>query len=220
MMNRWWLLFALLASPGWAQEPGPVPVARVAELRGSGFATQAGAAVRALETNLQLFQLDRIETAADTLVRIVFTDGTTTFLGSNAALVIEAYRHTSEDPVFTARVVKGAFRFVTGLIARNRPNAVNINMIASTIGIRGTHFAGEVEGVAATVMLLEPEDRRRTAIEVSNAFGAVVIDQPGFGTDIPDEFSPPSPVRRMQIRAIENLMRSIQSIPRVPRGIR
>jgi hypothetical protein len=210
------LLLALLVSPAWAQEPAAA--ARVAELSGSGSVTRAGDPPRTLEVDLQLFPLDRIETGADTRLHIIFTDGTSAYLGSNAALVIEAYRHAQDDPAFVARVVQGAFRFVTGLIARNRPGVFNVNAVASTIGVRGTHFAGEVEGVAVTVMLLAPAEPARTAIEVSNAFGAVVIDEPGFGTEIPDEFSPPGPVRRMQIRTIENLLRSIQSIPRVPRG--
>jgi hypothetical protein len=65
-------------------------------------------------------------------------------------------------------------------------------------------------------MLLEPEgEARPTSIEVSNAFGSVVIDEPGFGTEVPDANSPPSPPRRMQLRAVQNLMRSLQSISRI-----
>ena len=50
-----------------------------------------------------------------------------------------------------------------------------------------------------------------SAIVVENKFGSVVIDQPGFGTEIPDEKSPPSPVRRMQLRTLDNLLRVIRS---------
>jgi hypothetical protein len=46
---------------------------------------------------------------------------------------------------------------------------------------------------------------------VENKFGSVVIDQPGYGTEIPDEKSPPSPVRRMQLRTLDNLLRVIRS---------
>jgi len=64
-------------------------------------------------------------------------------------------------------------------------------------------------------VLLEPEDEDRTAIEVSNAFGAVTIDEPGYGTEIPDAQSPPSPPRRMRLRAVDNLMRSLSTIQRI-----
>jgi hypothetical protein len=46
---------------------------------------------------------------------------------------------------------------------------------------------------------------------VENQFGSVVIDKPGYGTEIPDEKSPPSPVRRMQLRTIDNLLRVLRS---------
>jgi hypothetical protein len=62
------------------------------------------------------------------------------------------------------------------------------------------------------VVLLEPEESDGgSAIVVENKFGSVLIDQPGFGTEIPDEKSPPSPVRRMQLRTLDNLLRVIRS---------
>jgi hypothetical protein len=61
------------------------------------------------------------------------------------------------------------------------------------------------------VVLLEPERGGGSAIVVENKFGSVVIDQPGYGTEIPDEKSPPSPVRRMQLRTLDNLLRVIRS---------
>jgi len=46
---------------------------------------------------------------------------------------------------------------------------------------------------------------------VENKFGSVVIDQPGYGTEIPDEKSPPLPVRRMQLRTIDNVLRVLRT---------
>ena len=55
------------------------------------------------------------------------------------------------------------------------------------------------------VLLLEPEGSdKEGSVVVENKFGSVVIDKPGYGTEIPDEKSPPSPVRRMQLRTIDN----------------
>jgi hypothetical protein len=34
---------------------------------------------------------------------------------------------------------------------------------------------------------------RKAVIDVSNSYGTATIDKPGYGTEIPDEFSPPSP---------------------------
>jgi hypothetical protein len=122
---------------------------------------------------------------------------------------------------FATSILKGAFRFVSGLLGREAPQKFKVQVTVGTIGIRGTNVAGEVfereeteSGVieaSANVMLLEDEEGDDTAIEVSNQFGSVVIDEPGFGTEIPDEHSPPSPVRRMQIRTVDNLMRAIRN---------
>lgn len=204
----------------WAAEP----VAEVAYLRGGGSAQLPGSPARALRLELPLYVNDRIATAADSAVRIVFADKTDAWVGADAVMVIDGYRHGKEEASFAASVLRGTFRFLTGLIGRSQPRAVRINISpASTIGIRGTHFAGEVRENSAVVVLLESDSGAEpSAIEVSNTFGSVVIDEPGFGTEIPDEFSPPSPPRRMQLRAVENLLRSIQSIqriqiPRLPR---
>jgi hypothetical protein len=65
---------------------------------------------------------------------------------------------------------------------------------------------------SAKVALLEPEaSDGGNAIVVENKFGSVVIDKPGFGTEIPDEKSPPSPVKRMQLRTIDNVLRSLRT---------
>jgi hypothetical protein len=65
---------------------------------------------------------------------------------------------------------------------------------------------------SAKVALLEPEGSDAgNAIVVENKFGSVVIDKPGFGTEIPDEKGPPSPVKRMQLRTIDNLLRTLRT---------
>jgi hypothetical protein len=115
------------------------------------------------------------------------------------------------------RVLNGAFRFTTGLIAKARSRAMLVRTGAvATIGIRGTTVAGEVVGESATIVLLDPEDgATASAIEVGNDHGSVVIDQPGYGTTVPDANSPPTPPQRMRLRAIDNLIRSIQSSQRI-----
>jgi hypothetical protein len=219
---RWLCVWLALISHAWSW--AAEPVAEVAYLRGGGSAQLPGAPARALRPELPLYVNDRVSTAADSAVRIVFADKTDAWVGAEAVMVIDGYRHGKEESTFAASVLRGTFRFLTGLIGRAQPRAVRINISpASTIGIRGTHFAGEVRENSAVVVLLEPESgAERSAIEVSNQFGSVVIDEAGFGTEIPDEFSPPSAPRRMQLRAVENLLRSIQSIqriqvPRLPR---
>ena len=179
-----------------------------------------GAPLRTLQAGDPIYLGDRLTTGRGALLELVFRDRSRLTLGSDTRLTVRAYSAPeSEQPSFLAEITRGVFRVITGLIARQRPSTVRFVTPTATIGIRGTHFGGETDGERAVIVLLEPETEDRTAIEVSNAFGSVTIDQPGYGTEIPDAQSPPSPPRRMRLRAVDNLMRSLSNIQRmqVPR---
>jgi hypothetical protein len=213
----------LVAAVAEAQTPS---VGRASRLTGDQLSTaQApGGPVRKLAEGNPVFAAERIRTGAGTVLEIEFNDKSRFTLGPNTEFEVERYFQAaggSGEEAFTSRVFKGAFRFVSGLIARRKHENVRITIAVATIGIRGTHFEGEVTerqekggktvDASAKVALLEPEGSDAgNAIVVENKFGSVVIDKPGFGTEIPDEKSPPSPVKRMQLRTIENLQRSLR----------
>lgn len=193
-----------------------VPAGEVVFLRGAAAAQAPGETARSLQEGAAVHAGERIVTADDTVLRIEFGDGTRAFLGSRTEMLVRGYR-AGDDPAFAADIVKGVFRFVTGLIARARPAAFRVDTPAVSVGIRGTDFAGEVAGTAVTVVLLEAQDAGRpTAIVVSNNAGSVVIDEAGFGTDAPDADTAPSPPRRMRLQAVDNLLRSLQMMQRLP----
>jgi len=205
-------LCGVLASPAWSTDEA---VARVERLNGVVAAVAGDQPPRRLAAGATIASGERIQVGADSNVTLRFRDESRFDIGAHGVLIVDRFEvgKTPEESAFTTRILKGGFRFITGLIARNRPSSMRIVVSVATIGIRGTHVAGEVDETSAKVILLEPEDdpRRATAVEVANQFGSVLIDQPGFGTEIPDQFSPPSPVRRMQLRQIEDLLRAIRS---------
>lgn len=221
-------LMALLPAAAGAADPA---IGRVARLVGNqvGHAEAPGAPARKLAVGDAVFAGERIRTGAGTVLQIEFTDSARFTLGPNAEFEVSRYSYAAGgagEDAFYSKVLKGAFRFVTGLIARKEKKNMQVGAVVATIGIRGTHVEGEVierqekDGqvvdASARVMLLEPEGPETdTAIVVENKFGSVVVDKPGFGTEIPDEKSPPSPVRRMQMRAIDNVQRMIRSPARM-----
>lgn len=210
-------LFAL----GSPSAQGAVAVGRVVDVRGDVQARLPDAEPRRLQVGSSVHVTDRVVTARNAQVRLDFEDSTQVHLGAQSEFVVDRFEQREEEPAFVATVSKGVFRTVTGLIAKLRPQSVRIITPVSTIGIRGTNFGGEVTESSATIVLLEPDTAgQRTGIEVYNDFGRVTIEEPGYGTEVPDAVSPPSPPRRMQIRAIENLMRTLTNIQRiqVPRG--
>jgi hypothetical protein len=208
-------LCGVLALPAWAQQA----VARVDRLNGTVEAVAGNQPPRRLAVGATIAGGERIQVGSGSDVTLRFRDETRFDIGANGVFVVDRFEmgNNPEESGFTARLLKGTFRFVTGVIAKARPSSMRISTPVATIGIRGTHVGAEVSDTSATVTLLQPEDdpRRSTAIEVANQFGSVVIDQPGFGTEIPDQFSPPSPVRRMQVRQVEDMLRAIRSGMRI-----
>ena len=190
----------------------------VKELSGTAFAKLPAEDRRQLNTGDQIFQSDMITTESRSSIKLRLKDETQFELGANASLLANkfVYKQETEEDSVSMKLVKGTFRFVTGLIAKKKPQSMSVDTTVATIGIRGTNVIGEVDSTSATIILVEPEDAsRKTAIVVSNNYGEVTIDEPGYGTEIPDEFSPPTPPRRMRLQTINNLMRSMQSIQRM-----
>lgn len=226
-MNRGFCVVSLVLvlsgiMPCVAETAATPAIGEVLQLRGKVARFAADDIAHPLARGDPVYLGDRIETRTRSVVTLRFKDSTTFSLGPDAALQLTQFRFERKPQDSVAmKVLRGAFRFTTGLIAKARTRSMQVQAGAvATIGIRGTVVGGEVIGESATVVLLEPEEPGTTsAIEVGNAYGSVVIDEPGYGTTVPDAHSPPTPPQRMRLRAIDNLMRSIQSLQRlsVPR---
>jgi len=191
---------------------------KVEVIKGTATAQRAGEQVRQLQKDSPIYTTDVILTDSKSTVELRFEDNTKFFIGTDSELFIEKfiYQEAEEEDSFSARVAKGTFRFITGIIAKEKPESMEVNTAVATIGIRGTHVIGEANSTSSTIILMEQEDEtRKSVIQVSNQYGSVIIDEPGYGTEIPDQFSPPSPPRRMRLNTINNIMRSIQSIQRM-----
>jgi len=194
--------------------------ASVKTLRGSATATSADGITRELQKGSEVFVGDTVVTGtrSGSFILLQFHDQSQFAIGRNGKLKVSdfIYQKSEQTDRIATRILKGAFRFVSGLIAKRKPRSMEVFLSVATIGIRGTEVGGEVNDESATVILLEPEKQNDgSVIEVSNSFGSVTIDQPGWGTDIPDANSPPSPPRRMRLRTIDNLTRSLRSIGRI-----
>jgi hypothetical protein len=146
---------------------------------------------RKLAAGDPVFAGERIRTGAGTVMQIEFTDKARFTLGPNAEFEVARYSYASggaAEDAFYSRIIKGAFRFATGLIARKPGKNMKVSVSVATIGIRGTQVEGEVTerqekdgqtvDASAKVALLEPEGRTAGAIIVRINSAAVVIDKP------------------------------------------
>ncbi|MEP4886021.1 MAG: FecR family protein, partial [Alphaproteobacteria bacterium] len=171
---------------------------------------------RAVGQNVQsgdpVFLGDTIETGPDSGLQIMLMDETIFTIGPDAALIIDEFVYDPETSAgkVTASVLKGAFRFVSGRVAKEEPRNMNVKTPVGTIGIRGTSAAGRVipanpndpdSEISADIVLLGPgvdnnANERAGRIIVSNADTSVEISRSGFGTNIAGiDAAPTIPVR-------------------------
>ena len=194
----------------------PPAIGKITQLKGSAYAELSASNKRDLKLGSSIYEKDTIVTEAKSSLVVLFNDKTRFELGPDASLQASEYKYNTDEDSVAINVLKGTFRFVTGLVAKDKPEAMEISTAVATIGIRGTQVVGEADATSATIILIEPEDKsQKSAIDVYNDFGKVSIDEPGYGTEIPDQFSPPSPPRRMRLQTINNLIRSMQNVNRV-----
>ncbi|MBI3323328.1 MAG: FecR domain-containing protein [Candidatus Omnitrophica bacterium] len=195
------LLLAPLAS---AQVEPPVPavagaqVGVAAAVRGSVEVSGPGAVGRVLQSGQPIYLGQSISTGPEAGLQILLLDETVFTIGPNSSIVIDefVYNPRTASGKLSARVVKGAFRFVTGKIARKHPEDMEVKLPAGTIGIRGTICAGLVAGLAASVLLQGPGPKNNTGdppgkVNVGNAGQDVSLTRPGFGTRIEGPGSAP-----------------------------
>ena len=93
-----------------------------------------------------IFLGDAIKSGPDSGMQVMLLDETIFTIGPNSAMSIDefVYDPTTNAGKVAASVTKGVFRFITGKIARKRPEDMTVRLPTATIGIRGTIVAGAV----------------------------------------------------------------------------
>jgi len=151
----------------------------------------------ALGSGDSIFLGDNIETGPDSGMQIMLLDETIFTIGPSAGMVIDefVYDPSTSTGQVTASVVKGAFRFVSGRVAKETPQNMSVRTPVGTIGIRGTSAAGRIDppdasgNARGTIILLGPgannnANERAGRILVTNGGTTVEITRSGFGTTI------------------------------------
>jgi len=162
-------------------------------------ASLSDAVGRQIASGDEIFLGDQVRSGMDSSMQILLLDETVFTIGPDAELVIDEFVY---DPVtnagsMAARIVRGTFRFTTGLVGQEDPESVSIETSLGTIGIRGTIVEGIIGDSQALITLVGPGDQGATRervgrIEVSNDQGSVEISRGGYGTILDLNGGPPS----------------------------
>ena len=162
----------------------------------------------------KIFLGDEIEVASGGRMQIMLLDETVFTLGSGAKLTIDefVYDPAAQSGSMTTQITKGAFRFVSGKLAKSSPGAMKVRLPSASISIRGTQVAGIVdEDGGSQIVLVGPGPNSfgatLGAITVSNAFGSVDLTRPNFATSIAPE-QPPAPPQVATPETIQQIEQS------------
>ncbi|MBS0628954.1 MAG: FecR domain-containing protein [Verrucomicrobia bacterium] len=168
------------------------PVGKVIAVEGKAQANK-----RSLSRGSEIFVADVIQVAAASKIQIRFTDGGLLNLIEQTQYQIDSYQFnkTASDN-FTANLVKGGFRTLTGDIGKAAPANVKVKTPVATIGIRGTTFSanmqnGQVYFGCDSGRLNITNDAGERTLEAGQFVSAMSMNQLGdVTTERPDALSP------------------------------
>ncbi len=108
---------------------------------------------RALAAKGPVFAGDVIKTDRRGTAQILFADDTKMVIGPNSQVTIDrfVFQGKNKASAFAIDAVRGSFRFITGVSAKN---VYSINTPTATIGVRGTEFDGHVAEDGTTTVAM------------------------------------------------------------------
>jgi hypothetical protein len=198
-MCKWPLLLMLFSTLTFAEIGSVVDASGTAVIK-RGSTTIAIAKGTLVEMN------DRVE-AKNGEVNIRFKDDTTVKVTASSALVIDdfVYDPKSKSGKLGLRAAEGTVRYVSGNIAHNNPNAVNIKTPTAAIAVRGTDFVMSVDETGKSAIILMPTCEIAQGInlkgltcgsgkiDVQTGAGIVTMDRPYMATLVETLNAPPLP---------------------------
>ncbi len=217
-MNK--TLAAVLLLAPLAAVAAPLNIGVASAVRGAVKAIAPGAAGRVVETGKPVYSHDKVTTGPEGKLQVLLLDQTSFTMGANSEMELDEFVF---DPAtnagkVSAKIAKGAFRFVTGKVARRDPASMQVKTPVGTIGIRGTMTAGTVSETEAIIVLLGPgpennADEKTGGITVTNDKGSTEVDKDGWGVTVKAGEAPSAPFE-LAPGQLEGILSSVGSNPK------
>ena len=167
----------------------------------------------------KLYKADQIITGRDSAIELKLLDGSFINLGELADMFIEelVYDPIKKDGFMDIKVAIGAFRIVSGSIAKLGPDLMLLKIPTATIGIRGTGLVGKASLVGSenwVILVKDPEGHVGQLI-IENTIGITILSKESEGVTMiyPDK----KLVRKKYTKEfIEELIKQVPEIKHVP----
>lgn len=118
----------------------------VKTVTGDAWVTTTGQRVKALP-GTEVSIGSQIKTAPGASLGITFRDNTVMSFGPDTEMTVDAYLYAPAQGQLqlSTSLVKGSLNYVSGVIAKLKPEAVTVKTPSGIIGVRGTQFLARVE---------------------------------------------------------------------------
>ena len=174
------IFFIFLATFAMASDK----IARVLNVKGAAILTREGKSIGLVKDNW-LYKNDRIVTKKKSSLEIKLVDNSFVNIGelSDLYMVDLVYDPIKKDGYIDLKLVTGAFRMISGNIAKLGPDLMKIDLPTATVGIRGTSIVGKASklGVENFVILVPDPDGYIGELVVQNTEGIVVLRKANEG---------------------------------------
>jgi hypothetical protein len=144
---RWAALgSALLLTLPLAAVSQTEPIGFVKTVTGEAWVSTAGQRTRA-EPGTPVQLGSQLKTVAQASMGVTFKDNTVMSFGPDTELTVDEYLYAPAQGQLKlgTRLTKGSLNYVSGVIAKLKPDAVTLKTPTGIIGVRGTQFVARVE---------------------------------------------------------------------------
>lgn len=140
------LVFALLWLFGFTASADPSTIGYVKTVKGEAFVVSAGQPTKAV-VGTPIMIGSTLKTGSNASLGITFKDNTVMSFGPDTELTVDEYIYAPNKGKLKlgASLAKGTLAYLSGAIAKIKPEAVAVRTPTGTIGVRGTHFVVRVE---------------------------------------------------------------------------
>ncbi|OYU45864.1 MAG: hypothetical protein CFE44_05260 [Burkholderiales bacterium PBB4] len=142
-----WACAVVLCLPLLSQaQASASTVAYVKTVTGVAWVTTASQRVRA-EPGVAIAIGSQLKTEPQASLGVTFKDNTVMSFGPDTELTVDefVYAPAQGQLGLVASLAKGSLNYISGVIAKLKPDAVSVKTPTGIIGVRGTHFVALVE---------------------------------------------------------------------------
>jgi len=126
-------------------DPNSIGFVKIVE--GEATITTAGTSVAA-KPGASLYLGNVLKTGKDGSLGVTFKDNTVMSFGPDTEVTVDEYLYApaNDELKLVARLAKGTLHYISGVIAKLKPEAVSVKTPTGVIGVRGTRFLVKTEG--------------------------------------------------------------------------